>query len=155
VNSYPRLGARLRGAGEPRLLGRNRSACIRIPVTGSNPKAKRLEFRRARPVEQPVPGVLGDMMPGLDGIKNRIEPPTPIDKDLYELPPDEHADIPTVPGSLPEVLVALEADHGFLLEGGVFTEDLVETWIDYKRTNEIDPIRLRPHPHEFELYYDI
>ena len=95
------------------------------------------------------------LMAGLDGIKNKIEPPTPVDKDLYELPPDEDADIPQVPGSLPEVLDALEADHDYLLEGGVFTADLIETWIDYKRTNEIDPIRLRPHPHEFELYYDI
>jgi glutamine synthetase len=95
------------------------------------------------------------MMAGLDGIRAKTEPPTPIDKDLYELPPDEHADIPTVPASLPEVLDALEADNAFLLEGGVFTPDLIETWVDYKRANEIDPIRLRPHPHEFELYFDI
>jgi glutamine synthetase len=95
------------------------------------------------------------LMAGLDGVRNKIEPPEPIDKDLYELPPDEHADVPQVPGSLPEVLQALEADHEYLLEGGVFTPDLIETWIDYKRTYEIDPIRLRPHPHEFELYFDI
>ena len=93
-------------------------------------------------------------MAGLDGIKNKIEPPEPIDKDLYELPPDETAEIAQVPASLDAVLDALEADHDFLHEGGVFTADLIETWIDYKRTNEIDPIRLRPHPHEFELYYD-
>jgi glutamine synthetase len=95
------------------------------------------------------------MMAGLDGIKNKIEPVQPVDKDLYELPPDEAASIPQVPGTLPEVLDALEADHDYLLEGGVFTPDLIETWIEYKRTNEVDPIRLRPHPHEFELYYDI
>jgi glutamine synthetase len=95
------------------------------------------------------------LMAGLDGIKNKIEPPTPVDKDLYELPPDEAASIPQVPGSLAEVLHALEADHDYLLEGNVFTPDLIETWIAYKREKEIDPIRLRPHPHEFELYYDI
>ncbi|HPJ20351.1 MAG TPA: type I glutamate--ammonia ligase, partial [Actinomycetota bacterium] len=95
------------------------------------------------------------LMAGIDGIKNKIEPVEPVDKDLYELPPDEAANIPQVPGTLSDVLDALEADHDFLTEGGVFTDDLIETWIDYKRTNEVDPIRLRPHPHEFEMYYDI
>jgi glutamine synthetase len=95
------------------------------------------------------------LMAGLDGIKNKIEPAAPVDKDLYELPPDEAANIAQVPGSLPEVLDNLEADHGYLVEGGVFTEDLIETWLDIKRSREIDPIRLRPHPHEFELYYNI
>ena len=94
-------------------------------------------------------------MAGLDGIRNKIEPPEPVDKDLYELPPDELAAVPQVPGSLEEVLVALETDHDFLLEGGVFTSDAVETWVDYKREHEVDPIRLRPHPYEFALYYDI
>jgi glutamine synthetase len=94
-------------------------------------------------------------MAGVDGIRNKIEPAEPIDKDLYELPPEEHANIATVPSSLDEALETLEADSDYLLEGGVFTPDLVETWIDFKRTNEIDPIRLRPHPHEFELYFDI
>jgi glutamine synthetase len=94
-------------------------------------------------------------MAGLDGIKNKIEPLAPVDKDLYELPPDEHAAIPQVPGSLDAVLTALEADNEYLQAGGVFPLDLIETWVDYKRTNEVDPIRLRPHPHEFELYYDI
>jgi glutamine synthetase len=93
-------------------------------------------------------------MAGIDGIKNKIEPPEPVDKDLYELPPDEAAAIPTVPGSLEAVLDNLEADHSYLTEGGVFTEDLIGTWIDYKRTKELDPIRLRPTPHEFELYFD-
>jgi glutamine synthetase len=93
-------------------------------------------------------------MAGLDGIKNKVEPPEPVDKDLYELPPEEARNVPQVPGSLEAVLNSLEADHDFLLEGGVFTPDLIETWIAYKRENELDPIRLRPHPHEFELYYD-
>jgi glutamine synthetase len=95
------------------------------------------------------------LMAGIDGIRNRIEPPDPIDKDLYELPPEEHAAIDQVPGTLAEVLTALEADHDYLTEGDVFTPDLIETWVDWKRHNEVDPIRLRPHPHEFELYFDI
>ena len=93
-------------------------------------------------------------MAGLDGIKNRIEPPAPIDKDLYELPPEEHALIEQVPASLEEALDALEADYDFLTVGDVFPVDLIETWIAYKRTNEIDPMRLRPHPYEYEMYYD-
>jgi glutamine synthetase len=92
---------------------------------------------------------------GLDGIRNKIEPPDPIDRDLYELEPDEAADVKQVPGSLEAVLDALEADHDFLLEGGVFTGDLIETWLDYKRSKELDQIRLRPHPWEFMLYYDL
>jgi glutamine synthetase len=95
------------------------------------------------------------LMAGLDGIKNKIEPPEPVDKDLYELPPEEHAAVAQVPGSLEKVLDSLEADHEYLLDGGVFTPDLIETWVTWKRENEVDPIRLRPHPHEFELYYDI
>jgi glutamine synthetase len=94
-------------------------------------------------------------MAGLDGVQNRIEPPTPVDKDLYDLPPEELAKVPQVPGSLPEALAALEADHDFLLAGRVFTQDLIETWIEYKQINEIDAIRLRPHPYEFHMYYDI
>jgi glutamine synthetase len=95
------------------------------------------------------------LMAGLDGIKNKIEPPVPVDKDLYELPPEELAEVAQVPASLDAVLDALEADHDYLLEGGVFTEDLISTWIAYKRENEIDPLRLRPHPYEFAMYYDI
>ena len=91
----------------------------------------------------------------LDGIKNKIEPPAPIDKDLYDLPPEEWGSVKQVPGSLDAVLNSLEADHEFLLEGGVFTPDVIETWIDYKRTNEVDAVRLRPHPYEFNMYYDI
>jgi glutamine synthetase len=134
---------------------RNRSACIRIPITGSNAKAKRIEFRVPDPSSNPYLAFSAMLMAGLDGIKNKTEPVAPVDKDLYELPPDEAADIPQVPSSLEGVLNALEEDHDFLTEGNVFTPDLIETWIDYKRSNEIDPIRLRPHPHEFEMYYDI
>ena len=134
---------------------RNRSACVRIPVTGTSPKAKRLEFRIPDPSCNPYLAFAAQLMAGLDGIKNRIEPPEPVDKDLYELPPEEHDQISQVPGSLTDVLDALEADHEYLLEGDVFTEDLVQAWIDWKRKNEVDPIRLRPHPHEFEMYYDL
>ena len=107
------------------------------------------------PSGNPYLSFAAQLMAGIDGIKNRIEPPAPVDKDLYELPPDEHAEIAQVPGSLPAVLDALEADHEYLLDGGVFTPDVIETWIDYKRTHEVDAIRLRPHPHEFAMYYDI
>jgi glutamine synthetase len=155
VNSYHRLVPGFEAPVNLVYSQRNRSACIRIPITGSNPKAKRIEFRVPDPSSNPYLAFSAMLMAGLDGIKNKIEPLQPVDKDLYELPPDEHASIPQVPGSLPEVLAALEADHDYLLEGGVFTEDLIETWIDWKRTNEVDPIRLRPHPHEFELYYDV
>jgi len=155
VNSYHRLVPGFEAPVNLVYSARNRSACIRIPVTGSNPKAKRIEFRVPDPSSNPYLAFAAMLMAGVDGIKNKIEPPAPVDKDLYELPPDEHADIKQVPGSLPEVLDALEADHEYLSEGGVFTEDLIETWIDFKRTQEVDPIRLRPHPHEFEMYYDI
>ncbi|MFV0458411.1 MAG: type I glutamate--ammonia ligase [Actinomycetales bacterium] len=133
---------------------RNRSACVRIPITGSNPKAKRVEFRVPDPSSNPYLAFSAMLMAGLDGIRNRIEPADPVDKDLYELPPEEHAAIPQVPGSLGAVLDALEEDHDYLTEGDVFTEDLIETWVEYKRTKEIDPLRFRPHPHEFEMYFD-
>jgi glutamine synthetase len=155
VNSYHRLVPGFEAPVNLVYSARNRSACVRIPVTGSNPKAKRIEFRVPDPSSNPYLAFSAMLMAGLDGIKNKIEPPEPIDKDLYELPPEEHAQIQQVPSSLPEALNALEADHDYLTEGNVFTPDLIETWIDYKRTHEIDPIRLRPHPHEFELYYDV
>ncbi|MGN6244101.1 MAG: type I glutamate--ammonia ligase [Motilibacteraceae bacterium] len=155
VNSYHRLVPGYEAPVNLVYSQRNRSACIRIPITGNNPKAKRIEFRVPDPSSNPYLAFSAMLMAGLDGIKNKIEPIAPVDKDLYELPPDEHASIPQVPGSLPEVLEALEADHEYLLDGGVFTQDLVETWVDWKRANEVDPIRLRPHPHEFELYFDL
>ena len=155
MNSYHRLVPGFEAPVNLVYSQRNRSACIRIPITGANPKAKRIEFRVPDPSSNPYLAFSAMLMAGLDGIRNKIEPDQPVDKDLYELPPDEHAEIAQVPSSLPEVLTSLEEDNAYLLEGGVFTEDLIETWIEYKRTNEIDPIRLRPHPHEFELYYDI
>ncbi len=155
VNSYHRLVPGFEAPVNLVYSQRNRSAAVRIPVTGTSPKAKRIEFRVPDPSCNPYLAFAAMLMAGLDGIRNKVEPPEPIDKDLYELPPDEHAAVAQVPGSLPEVLDALEEDHEYLLEGGVFTPDLIETWVDWKRANEVDPIRLRPHPHEFELYYDI
>ena len=155
VNSFHRLVPGYEAPVNLVYSARNRSACIRIPVTGSNPKAKRIEFRVPDPSANPYLAFAAMLMAGLDGIKNKIEPPLPVDKDLYELPPEEAAAIPQVPGSLTEVLDALEADHEYLLAGGVFTPDLIETWVEYKRKSEVDYVRLRPHPAEFELYYDI
>ncbi len=155
MNSYHRLVPGYEAPVNLVYSGRNRSACLRVPVTGSNPKAKRIEFRVPDPSANPYLAFSAMLMAGLDGIKNKIEPLAPVDKDLYELPPDEAAAIPQVPGSLEAVLNELESDHDYLLEGGVFTPDLIETWIDYKRTNEVDAIRLRPHPYEFAMYYDI
>jgi glutamine synthetase len=155
VNSFHRL---VPGYEAPISLvysSRNRSASVRIPITGSNPKAKRVEARFPDPSANPYLAFSALMLAGVDGIKNKIEPPAPIDKDIYELPPDEMAEIAQVPTSLGAVLDALEADHDYLTVGNVFTPDLIETWIDYKRQNEIAPVQLRPHPHEFELYYDI
>jgi len=154
VNSYHRLVPGFEAPVNLVYSARNRSACVRIPVTGSNPKAKRIEFRVPDPSGNPYLSFSAQLLAGIDGIKNRIEPPAPVDKDLYELPPEEHAEIAQVPGSLTAVLDALEADHAYLSDSGVFTDDLIETYIDFKRTAEVDPIRLRPHPHEFELYYD-
>ena len=155
VNSYRRLVPGFEAPVNLVYSQRNRSACTRIPVTGNNAKAKRVEFRVPDPSANPYLAFSAMMMAGLDGIRNKIEPPEPIDKDLYDLPPDEFASVKQVPGSLPEVLDSLEADHNFLLEGGVFTPDLIETWVTWKRANEIDPIRLRPTPHEFAMYFDV
>ncbi|MFB7376178.1 type I glutamate--ammonia ligase [Kitasatospora purpeofusca] len=155
VNSYHRLVPGFEAPVNLVYSQRNRSAAIRIPITGSNAKAKRIEFRAPDPSSNPYLAFAAMLMAGLDGIKNKIEPLEPVDKDLYELAPEEHAGVPQVPSSLPAVLEALEADHEYLLAGNVFTPDLIETWIDFKRTNEIAPIALRPHPHEFELYYDL
>jgi glutamine synthetase len=155
VNSYRRLVPGFEAPVNLVYSQRNRSACTRIPVTGTNAKAKRVEFRVPDPSSNPYLAFSAMLMAGLDGIRGKIEPPAPIDKDLYDLPPEEVAQVTQVPGSLPEVLTALEKDHEYLLEGGVFTPDLIETWIDYKKTAEIDPVRLRPTPHEFAMYYDV
>jgi glutamine synthetase len=155
VNSYRRLVPGFEAPVNLVYSQRNRSACTRIPVTGTNPKAKRIEFRVPDPSSNPYLAFAAMLMAGLDGIRNKIEPPAPIDKDLYDLPPEEVAQVKQVPGSLPEVLESLERDHSYLLEGGVFTPDLIETWADYKRSAEIDPVRLRPTPHEYAMYYDV
>jgi glutamine synthetase len=155
VNSYRRLVPGYEAPVNLVYSARNRSACIRIPITGSNPKAKRIEFRCPDPSSNPYLAFAAMLMAGLDGIKNKIEPPKPVDKDLYELEGAEAASIPQVPGSLGEVLDNLENDHAFLTQGGVFAQDLIDTWIAFKRKEEVDYVRLRPHPAEFELYFDI
>ncbi|WP_038044562.1 type I glutamate--ammonia ligase [Thermocrispum agreste] len=155
VNSYHRLVPGFEAPVSLVYSQRNRSACVRIPITGSNAKAKRVEFRCPDSSGNPYLAFAAMVMAGLDGIRNKIEPPDPIDKDLYELPPEELAGVAQVPSDLGTVLDNLEENHDFLLEGGVFTPDVVQTWIDFKRENEIDPLRLRPHPYEFALYYDV
>ena len=155
VNSYRRL---VPGFEAPVNLGysqRNRSAAVRIPMYSANPKTKRVEFRCPDPACNPYLAFAAMLMAGLDGIQSRIKPGDPIDKNLYDLPPVERAKIQSTPGTLDEALDALEADHRFLLKGDVFTRDAVEVYINYKRSREIDEIRLRPHPYEFFLYYDI
>ncbi|MFW0169417.1 type I glutamate--ammonia ligase [Rothia sp. P4278] len=155
VNSYKRLVPGYEAPVNMVYSQGNRSAGIRIPITGSNPKAKRLEFRAPDPSSNPYLAFAAQLMAGLDGIRNRIEPPAPIDKDLYELPSEEAADIKKAPANLEEALAALEADHDFLLAGDVFTEDLIQAWIDYKRTKELEPLSLVPHPLEYQLYYGV
>ena len=155
VNSYRRL---VPGFEAPVNLGysqRNRSAACRIPMYSADPKAKRVEFRCPDPAANPYLCFAAMLMAGLDGIQRRISPGDPIDKNLYDLPPEEMAKVPKAPGTLDEALDALEGDHKFLLEGDVFTKDVIETYLSYKRSREIDEIRLRPHPYEFFLYYDI
>ncbi|QOQ38944.1 type I glutamate--ammonia ligase [Trueperella pecoris] len=155
INSFHRLVPGFEAPVNLVYSARNRSACTRIPVTGSSAKAKRIEYRTPDASSNPYLAFAAQLMAGLDGIRNRIEPPAPIDKDLYELPPEEHADIEKLPESLEDALRALEADHDYLTEGGVFDEDIIETWIAYKREKEIEPLRQRPHPYEFTLYYDL
>jgi len=134
---------------------RNRSACCRIPMYSPNPRAKRVEFRSPDPSCNPYLAFAAMLMAGLDGINNRIDPGRPIDKNLYDLPPAEAKDVKSTPGSLDQALDALERDHAFLLRGDVFTADVIDNWLDYKRKKEVDAVRLRPHPYEFYLYYDI
>ena len=155
TNSYKRLTP---GFEAPVLLAyssRNRSAGIRIPMYSPSPKAKRIEVRFPDPAANPYLAFSAMLMAGLDGIENKINPGEPAEKDLYDLEAKEAAKIRTMPGSLDEALNHLEKDHQFLLKGGVFSEDLIEAWIGYKRTKEVDTMRLRPHPYEFFLYYDV
>lgn len=155
TNSYRRLVPGYEAPVNLVYSARNRSAAVRIPLSGDSPKAKRIEFRVPDPSCNPYLAFAAMLMAGLDGVRNKIEPPDPVDKDIYDLPPEELHNLPAVPRSLEEALQGLEDDHEFLLEGEVFTEDLIETWIAYKREEEVAQIALRPHPHEFELYYDI
>ncbi len=155
TNSYRRLVPGFEAPVNLAYSQRNRSAICRIPVYSKSPKAKRIEFRAPDPSSNPYLCFAALLMAGLDGIQNRIDPGEPMDKDLYELPPEELKLIKQVPGSLAEVLDALEADHEFLLRGDVFTSDLIEAYIAYKRQVEVDPVRMRPHPYEFTLYFDV
>jgi glutamine synthetase len=155
VNSYRRLIPGFEAPVNLVYSAGNRSAAIRIPITGTNPKAKRIEFRAPDASGNPYLAFAVQLMAGIDGIKNKIEPHEPVDKDLYELPPEEARNIPQLPGSLEEALRALETDHDYLLEGGVFTKDLIDTWIAYKREKELLPFAQRPHPFEYELYFGV
>ena len=154
VNSYKRLVPGYEAPINLMYSQRNRSACIRIPMLSKSKKAKRIEFRAPDPTANPYLAFSACLMAGLDGIQNRIEPRKPLDKDLYELPAIERADIPQTPGSLRATLTALAQDHDFLLKGDVFTKDLIEKYIEYKLENECDAVDLRPHPYEFYLYAD-
>jgi len=155
TNSYRRLVPGYEAPINLIYSQRNRSAAVRIPAYSRSEKAKRIETRFPDPSCNGYMAFAALLMAGLDGIQNKIMPPDPIDKDLYDLEPEEKANVKSTPGSLEDVLDALEADHEFLLKGDVFTKDVVETWVEYKRSKEVDAIRLRPHPYEFSLYYDI
>jgi glutamine synthetase len=155
TNSYRRLVPGYEAPVNLVYSQRNRSAACRIPLISQSPKSKRIEFRVPDPSCNPYLAFSAMLMAGLDGVKNKIEPPDPVDKDIYELPRSELENLPSVPASLEEALATLADDHEFLLEGGVFTEDLVDTWVDYKMEHEVSQVRLRPHPYEFHLYYDI
>ena len=155
TNSYKRLVPGFEAPVNLAYSSRNRSACCRIPMYSPSAKAKRVEFRCPDPSCNPYLGFAAMLMAAIDGIQNKIHPGDPMDKDLYDLEPEELARVPQTPGSLREVLNALEADHKYLLMGDVFTPDVIETWISYKMTNEVQAIDLRPHPWEFALYFDI
>jgi glutamine synthetase len=155
TNSYKRLVPGFEAPVNLAYSRRNRSAACRIPMYSASPKTKRVEFRPPDPSCNPYLAFSAMLMAGLDGIENKIDPGQPLDKDIYDLGPEELKQVPSMPGSLEQALDALEADHQFLLKGDVFTEDLLTTYIEYKRAKEVDAMRLRPHPYEFSLYYDI
>ena len=155
TNSYKRLVPGYEAPVNLAYSQRNRSACCRIPMYSPNPKAKRIEFRCPDPSCNPYLAFAAMLMATLDGIQNKIDPGEALDKDIYDLPPEEAAEIPTTPASLEEALSALRRDHEYLLRGDVFTKDVIDTWIDYKMENEVEALRLRPHPYEFCMYYDI
>jgi len=155
TNSFKRLVPGYEAPVNLAYSASNRSAAVRIPMFSASPKAKRVEFRPPDPSCNPYLTFAALLMAGLDGIQNRIDPGEPLDKDIYDLSPEELQDVPSLPGTLEEALVELENDHEYLLKGDVFTSQLVERWIKYKRENEVNPLRLRPHPLEFSMYYDI
>jgi glutamine synthetase len=155
TNSYKRLVPGFEAPVNLAYSQGNRSASVRIPLSGNSPKAKRLEFRCPDATSNPYLAFAAMLCAGIDGIKNQIDPGDPLDVDIYDLSPEELAKIPSTPGSLLDALKALEADHEFLTVGGVFTEDFITNWIEYKLDNDVNPMRLRPHPYEFALYYDV
>jgi glutamine synthetase len=155
TNSYKRLVPGYEAPVNIAYSQRNRSACVRIPVYSKSEKSKRIEFRPPDPSCNPYLAFSAMLMAGLDGIQNKIHPGDPLDKNLYDLEPEEMEKIESTPESLSAALDALEEDHEYLLRGDVFTPDVIETWVEYKRKNEIDAINMRPHPYEFYLYYDI
>ncbi len=155
TNSYKRLVPGFEAPVNLAYSQGNRSASVRIPLSGASPKAKRLEFRCPDATSNPYLAFAAMLCAGIDGIKNQIDPGDPLDVDIYDLSPEELAKIPSTPGSLMDALKALEADHDFLTVGGVFTEDFIDNWITYKLDTEVNPMRLRPHPYEFALYYDV
>jgi glutamine synthetase len=155
TNSYKRLVPGFEAPVNLAYSQRNRSASVRIPAYSQSPKAKRVEYRTPDGSCNPYLAFSALMMAGLDGILNKLDPGDPLDKDIYDLSPEELKNIPSAPGSLEDALNALERDHDFLLKGDVFTEDVIDSWIDYKMTKEVKPMALRPHPYEFHLYYDV
>jgi glutamine synthetase len=155
TNSYKRLVPGYEAPVNLAYSRRNRSAAVRIPMYSDNPKAKRAEFRPPDPSCNPYLAYSAMLMAGLDGVENKIDPGKPLDKDIFEMSPEELKHVPSLPGSLDESLKALEADHKFLLKGDVFDKEFIDGWCEYKRKKEIDPVRMRPHPYEFMLYYDI
>jgi glutamine synthetase len=155
TNSYKRLVPGFEAPVNLAYSGRNRSAAVRIPMYSDSPKAKRIEFRTPDPSCNGYLAFSAIVMAVLDGIQNKIDPGDPLDKNIYDLPPEELAELESAPGSLEEALAALDADREFLLKGDVFTKDAIDMWIQYKTEEEVNPVRLRPHPHEFYLYYDI
>jgi len=154
TNSYKRLVPGYEAPVNLAYSQRNRSASCRIPMYSASPKTKRIEFRCPDPTCNPYLAFAAILLAAIDGIQNKLNPGPPLDRDIYDLPPEELAKVPKAPGSLDEALAALERDHEFLLRGDVFTEDVIATWIHFKREKEIQPMRLRPHPYEFCLYYD-
>ena len=155
TNSYKRLVPGFEAPVNLAYSSRNRSAAVRIPMYSPSPKAKRIEFRTPDPSCNGYLAFSAILMAAIDGIQNKIDPGDPLDKNIYDLPPEELAEVESAPGSLDEALEALQADKDFLLKGDVFTQDAIDMWVEYKVENEINEVKLRPHPHEFFLYYDI